>query len=131
MIEVFAGCDKKIFPDGIIVYHITASSRPVVNAWYQDVVTTFQQAIDQNKPAHLCYDIREISFFTPYVMKRAGDLGKVPLPPDWRVATVVKSAFARQIIDTIKTISLLSKDMYERSHVFDDYEEALTWLRRP
>jgi hypothetical protein len=121
---------KKILPDGIIIYHIPTASRPVTNAWYQDVAGVFAHAIQHNQPARLLYDVRKVGMFSPHVIKRAGDLGKLDLPDDWRVATVVNSGFVKQLVETIKTISLLSADYYSRSRVFNDMEAALEWLRR-
>jgi hypothetical protein len=131
MQAVTPGFEKKTLPDGVIIYHFESASRPVANAWYQDVAGVFAHAVQHNTPARLLYDVRQIGMFSPHVMKRAGDLGKLPLPDDWRVATVVQSGFVKQLVETIKTFSLLSADQYERSRVFNDLDAALAWLRSP
>lgn len=130
MIGVAKGYEKEVLPDGVVIYRIHGTDKITAETWFHDVTAVFAEAIRQGQPARLMYDVREVGFFTPHVMKRAGQLAQVPLPADWRVATLVKNAFVRQLVSTIKTISLLSQEMYERSHVFSDEAEALAWLRK-
>jgi len=60
------GYDKQVYEDGIVAYRIRSTARPNVDAWYQDVAAVFAQALEQNKPVRLMYDLRRIDLVTPY-----------------------------------------------------------------
>ena len=93
-----------------------------------DVAGEFAKAVESGSNTRFVYDIRQASLLNPYVMKRAGDLAKLPLPDDWKVATLVGSNFVKQFINTIRAFSLTSQAMFERSQIFTDEDGALTWL---
>jgi hypothetical protein len=123
------GYDKEELEGGITVFKLHNISQETIEAWYQDVAAAFAQAIAEDRPARLLYDVQELAFPTPHLLQRAQDLADLPLPKDWRVATLTANEFARQIIHFIRSISLLAPEMYARSRVFSQKEEALDWLR--
>lgn len=124
------GYDKQVYEDGIVAYRIRSTARPNVDAWYQDVAAVFAQALEQNKPVRLMYDLHRIDLVTPYSVQRAEALEKLPVPDDWRVATLVGNAFIANMVSYVKSVSRLPT-MHDRSRVFSDETEALAWLRTP
>lgn len=123
------GYKKEVCDDGVVIYRILSTTRSTVDSWYQDVAGEFAVAFKEGKPTRFVYDMRQVSMTNSYVMKRASDLAKLPLPTDWKVATLVGSTFIKHFINSIRTISLTSQAMYERSQIFTAEAEALAWLR--
>ncbi len=125
------GYDKEIRDDGIIIFRIRSTQRPVVDRWYQDVAGEFARALNEGRATRFIYDARRVNLANPYILKRASDLANLPLPPDWRVATLVSSGFLKHFVHTIRVVSLTSQEMFERSQIFTDEDEAVRWLSRP
>ncbi len=123
------GYEKEICADGVIVYHLHSKSESAFQDWFEDVAAVFAKAREEGKAIRLLYDVREIDAISPMQMHRAQQLAELPLPDDWRVATLTGSSFATNMINLIRSISLLAPGMYERSRVFSDEGEALAWLR--
>ena len=119
----------KVSDGNIIIYRLYNTRQECVDAWFEDVSGVFRQAHDEGQPIYLLYDVRAITIPTPYGIRRAQELSDVPLPPMWRVATVVGSDFATSIVNLIRSVSLLSLELYARSRVFASEEDALAWLR--
>jgi hypothetical protein len=113
----------------IVIYRLYSTRQEYVDAWFKDVAGVFRQAHDEGQPVYLLYDVRAITIPSPYGIRRAQELSDIPLPPRWRVATVVGSDFATSIVNLIRSVSLLSLELYERSRVFASEEDALAWLR--
>ncbi len=123
------GYIKEILEDGIIIYRIESASRECMEEWFEDVSHAFAEAKAVQTPIRLMYDIRAVNSPTTHAMKRAHDLAKLPLPDEWRVATVCSNPFAVNFINFVRTSSLLTLDTFNRSRVFNNEEEALKWLR--
>jgi hypothetical protein len=66
---------------------------------------------------------------TSYGVQKAEDLAKLPLPDDWRVATLAGNAFIANMVGYVRLVSL-PPEMHNRSRVFSDEAEALDWLRQ-
>lgn len=122
------GFEKEVREDGIIIWRIHSTQRTIVDAWYADVAGEFAAAFAASKRTRFMYDVRQVSLANPYIMKRASDLAKLPLPVDWKVVTLVNSAFVKTFVSTIRAVSLTSQAMYERSQIFSNEAEALAWL---
>lgn len=120
--------DKEILEGGITVYRAKSSSREVVDAWYDDVAVVFRQSLEQSRPARLMYDVRNIGLVTPYAIQRSEALERLAVTDDWRVATLVGTAFLANMVNYVISVSLLP-EMRARSRVFSDEAEALAWLR--
>lgn len=123
------GYEKEVLADGVIIYRLHSKSEATFAAWFEDVKAVFARARESGTAARLLYDVREIDAISPRQMRMAQQLADLPLPADWRVATLTGSSFATNMINLIRSISLLSPGMYERSRVFSTEDEALTWLR--
>ncbi|MFP4345987.1 MAG: hypothetical protein ACLFU8_14925 [Anaerolineales bacterium] len=113
----------------IIIYRLCNTRQECIDAWFEDVSGVFRQAHDEDRPVYLLYDVQTITIPTSYGIRRAQELSDLPLPPKWRVATVVGSDFATSIVNLIRSVSLLSLELYARSRVFASEEDALAWLR--
>jgi hypothetical protein len=122
--------DKETLPDGIVVFVVKSTSREHMDAWYQDVAAVFAQARANNTPVRMLYDVRKIDLITPYSVQKAEDLNKLPVPNDWRVATLVKSSFLANMVNYVRLVSL-QPGVREQSRIFSDEAEALAWLRQP
>lgn len=120
---------KEEMGSDIIIYRLCNTHQECVDGWFEDVSSVFKQAHDEGHPVYLLYDVSAITIPTPYGIRRAQELSNLPLPPKWRVATVVGSDFATSIVNLIRSVSLLSLELYERSRVFASEEDALAWLR--
>jgi len=119
---------KEILEGGITVYRAKSSDRDVVDAWYDDVAEVFRQSLEQGRPARLMYDVRHIGLVTPYAIQRSEDLERLAVTKDWRVATLVGTAFLANMVNYVISVSLLP-EMRAKSRVFSDEAEALAWLR--
>jgi len=124
------GYDKDVYEEGIVVFRVWSTTRASIDEWYQDVAGVFAQALAQGKPVRVMYDLRRIDLVTPYSVQRAEALEQLPIPDDWRVATLVGNAFIANMVSYVKSVSSLPA-MRDRSHVFSDEAEALAWLRSP
>jgi len=120
--------EKEILEDGLVVFRITSTSREHIDVWFQDIASVFAKARADKAAARILYDIRNIEMVTPYSVQKAEDLIKLPLPDDWRVATLVKNAFIANMVNYVKLVSL-QPGIRDRSRVFSDEVEALAWLR--
>jgi hypothetical protein len=74
------------------------------------------------------YDVRNIGLVTPHAIQRAEELEKLAVTDDWRVATLVGTAFLANMVNYVISVSLLP-EMRTKSRVFSDEAEALAWLR--
>ena len=117
--------DKEVLEGDIMVYRLKKTSRECMDLWFEDVSGVFAASLAQNKPVRLLYDVRSLSVPTPYSLERAQALADLPLPDDWRVATVTGTGFATGLINLIRSASLLSHEMYERSRVFSNEQDAI------
>ena len=120
--------EKEILEGGITIYRSTSSDHEVVDAWFDDVATVFAQSFEQGRPVRLVYDLRHIGLITPYAIQRGEELERVAVTDDWRVATLVGTAFLANMVNYVSSVSLLP-DMRSKSRVFSDEAEALAWLR--
>lgn len=120
--------EKEILEDSLIIFRIKSTGREHIDAWFQDVASVFAQARANKTPAHILYDIRNIDMVTPYGVQKAEDLIKLPLPNNWRVATLVRDAFIANMVNYVRRVSL-QPGVRDRSKVFSDEAEALAWLR--
>jgi hypothetical protein len=120
--------EKEILEDGITIYRSQASDRDVVDAWYDDVAVVFAQSLEQGRPVRLIYDVRNVGLITPYAIQRAEELERLAVTDDWRVATLVGTAFLANMVNYVISVSLLP-EMRSKSRVFSDEAEALAWLR--
>jgi hypothetical protein len=121
------GYTKEILEDNVVAFRATYVSRECVDAWVQDVAAVFADALKQGTRARLLYDLRKVNIVTPYSLQRAVELEKLPLPPDWRVATLVVNPFIASVVNYAISISV-TPTMREHSHVFANEAEALDWL---
>jgi SpoIIAA-like len=122
------GFEKQVLEDGIIIYRAHSADREVVDAWYDDVGSVFSQSFEQGRPVRLVYDVRNIGLVTPHAIQRAEELEKLAVTDDWRVATLVGTAFLANMVNYVISVSLLP-EMRSKSRVFSDEAEALAWLR--
>ena len=122
------GFEKQVLEDGITIYRAQSSDREVVDAWYDDIAVVFSQSFEQGRPVRLVYDVRNIGLVTPYAIQRAEELEKLAVTDDWRVATLVGTAFLANMVNYVISVSLLP-EMRTKSRVFSDEAEALAWLR--
>jgi hypothetical protein len=122
--------DKEIRYDGVVVYKFKSTTHACMDMWFDDVAAVFAEAIKSQASVRLMYDVRGIRSPSPYALQRAQDLSKLPLPDDWRVATLTKNAFATNIINFIRKMSL-SSDTANQSRIFSSEVEALVWLLEP
>ncbi len=122
------GFDKEILEGGITIYRSKSSDRDVVDAWYDDVAVVFRQSLEQGRPVRLMYDVRHIGLVTPYAIQRSEELERLAVTDDWRVATLVGTAFLANMVNYVISVSLMP-EMRARSRVFSDEAEALAWLR--
>jgi len=122
------GFDKEILEDDITIYRCRSSDREFVEAWYDDVAAVFAQSLEQGRPVRLMYDLRNVGLVTPYAIQRSEELERLAVTDDWRVATLVGTAFLANMVNYVISVSLMP-DMRARSHVFSDEAEALAWLR--
>jgi hypothetical protein len=99
-----------------------------VDAWIADVATVFAQSLEQGRPVRLMYDVRSIGLVTPYAIQRAEELERLAVTDDWRVATLVGTAFLANMVNYVISVSLMP-EMRSKSRVFSDEAEALAWLR--
>jgi hypothetical protein len=120
--------EKEILEGGITVYRSKSSDREVVDAWIADVATVFAQSFEQGRPVRLMYDVRNVGLVTPYAIQRAEELERVAVTDDWRVATLVGTAFLANMVNYVISVSLMP-DMRAKSRVFSNEAEALAWLR--
>jgi hypothetical protein len=120
--------DKEILEGGITIYRSKSSDHEVVDAWIADVATVFAQSLEQGRPVRLMYDVRSIGLVTPYAIQRAEELERLAVTDDWRVATLVGTAFLANMVNYVISVSLMP-DMRTKSRVFSDEAEALAWLR--
>jgi hypothetical protein len=120
--------DKEILEGGITIYRSKSSDHEVVDAWFDDVATVFAQSLEQGLPVRLMYDVRNIGLVTPYAIQRAEELERLAVTDDWRVATLVGTAFLANMVNYVISVSLMP-DMRTKSRVFSDEAEALAWLR--
>ena len=120
--------EKEILEGGITIYRSKSSDREVVDAWIADVATVFAQSLEQGRPVRLMYDVRNVGLVTPYAIQRAEELERVAVTDDWRVATLVGTAFLANMVNYVISVSLMP-DMRAKSRVFSDEAEALAWLR--
>ena len=123
--------DKELLEGGIVVYRLRKTSRECMDLWFEDVSNVFESSLAQDNSVRLLYDVRALTVPTPYSLERAQALADLPLPEDWRVATVTGTGFATGLINLIRSASLLSHEMYERSRVFSAERDAIAWLREP
>ncbi len=121
--------ERGVLDGGIIVYRLKKTTRECMDGWFEDVAAVFSTARERDASVRLLYDVRSLDVPTPYSLDRAQALSKLPLPADWRVATVTGTGFATGLINLIRSASLLSHEMYERSRVFSSEREAVVWLR--
>ena len=124
------GYTKDVYDDGIVVYRVRSTMRSCIDEWYQDVAAEFARALEQGRPVRVMYDVRHIDLVTPYGVQRAEALEKLPVPDDWRVATLVGNAFIANMVSYVKSVSLLPS-MHDKSRLFSDEAQALAWLREP
>ena len=124
------GYDKEVLDDGIVIYRLIKSDHASVDAFFQDVAGLFARALETGENPRIMYDVRGLTFPSRHMLQRAEALNTLPAPDTWRVATLTGSQFATDIINLIRSISLLSADQYARSRVFSDEEMALAWLRQ-
>ena len=124
------GYEKQVHDDGIVVFRVRSTTHTSIDAWYQDVASAFAQALAQGKPVRVMYDLRHLDMVTPYSVQRAEALEKLPVPDDWRVATLVGNAFIANMVSYVKSVSL-QPALRDKSRVFSEEAEALTWLRSP
>jgi hypothetical protein len=122
------GFEKQVLEDRITIYRSQSSDREVVDAWYDDVAVVFSQSLKQGWPVRLMYDVRNIGLVTPYAIQRAEELERLAVTDDWRVATLVGTAFLANMVNYVISVSLLP-EMRSKSRVFSDEAEALAWLR--
>ena len=122
------GYDREVLEDNVVVFRARSATRQAVDKWYEDVAMVFAQALAQGTQARLMYDLRNIDMVTPYGLQRAEELDKLPLPEDWRVATLVSNVFVANVANYVISVSMLPA-MRNKSRVFADEAEALTWLR--
>jgi len=122
------GFEKQVLEGGITIYRAQSSDREVVDAWYDDVAVVFSQSFEQGRPVRLVYDVRNIGLVTPHAIQRAEELEKLAVTDDWRVATLVGTAFLANMVNYVISVSLLP-EMRSKSRVFSDEAEALAWLR--
>jgi hypothetical protein len=122
------GFDKEILEGSITIYRSKSSDREVVDAWIADVAKVFAESLEQGRPVRLMYDVRSVGLVTPYAIQRAEELERVAVTDDWRVATLVGTAFLANMVNYVISVSLLP-DMRAKSRVFSDEAEALAWLR--
>jgi hypothetical protein len=123
------GYDKEILSDGIVVYRLRQTSPDCVDAWFADVAEVFARALETGEAPRLLYDVRTLTFPSRHLLQRAEALNKLPAPDTWRVATLAGSQFATELINLVRSVSLLSASQYARSRVFSDEATALAWLR--
>jgi hypothetical protein len=122
------GFEKQVLEDGITIYRAQSSDREVVDAWYDDIAGVFSQSFEQGRPVRFVYDVRNIGLVTPHAIQRAEELEKLAVTDDWRVATLVGTAFLANMVNYVISVSLLP-EMRSKSRVFSDEAEALAWLR--
>jgi hypothetical protein len=122
------GFDKEILEGSITIYRSKSSDREVVDAWFDDVATVFSQSLEQGRPVRLMYDLRNIGLVTPYAIQRSEELERLAVTDDWRVATLVGTAFLANMVNYVISVSLMP-EMRSKSRVFSDEAEALAWLR--
>ncbi len=122
------GFDKEVLEGGITIYRSRSSDREVVDAWYDDVALVFKQSLEQGQPVRLMYDVRNIGLVTPYAIQRSEELERLAVTDNWRVATLVGTAFLANMVNYVISVSLLP-EMRSKSRVFSDEAEALAWLR--
>ena len=120
--------EKQVLEDGIVVFRVKSTIREHIDAWYQDVASVFAKSRAEQAASRILYDIRNIDAITPYGVQKAEDLSKLPLPNEWRVATLVKNAFIANMVNYVRLVSL-QPGMRDRSRLFSDEAEALAWLR--
>ena len=122
------GFDKEILEGNITIYRSKSSDREVVDTWFDDVATVFAQSLEQGRPVRLMYDLRNIGLVTPYAIQRSEELERLAVTDDWRVATLVGTAFLANMVNYVISVSLMP-EMRSKSRVFSDEAEALAWLR--
>ena len=122
------GFEKEILEDGIVIYRAKSSDRAVIDAWHNDVAAVLAQSFELGRPVRLMYDVRNIGLVTPYAIQRSEELERLAVSDDWRVATLVGTAFLANMVNYVISASLVS-DMRSRSRVFSDEAKALAWLR--
>jgi len=122
------GFDKEILEGNITIYRSKSSDRQVVDTWFDDVATVFAQSLEQGRPVRLMYDLRNIGLVTPYAIQRSEELERLAVTDDWRVATLVGTAFLANMVNYVISVSLMP-EMRSKSRVFSDEAEALAWLR--
>jgi hypothetical protein len=122
------GFDKEILEGSITIYRSKSSDREVVDTWFDDVATVFAQSLEQGRPVRLMYDLRNIGLVTPYAIQRSEELERLAVTDDWRVATLVGTAFLANMVNYVISVSLMP-EMRSKSRVFSDEAEALAWLR--
>lgn len=122
--------DKEVRSEGIVVFKFKSTSPPCIDTWFEDVAAVFAQALEDQTRVRLMYDVRGLRSPSPYALQRAQDLSKLPLPDDWRVATLTQNAFATNIINFIRKVSL-SSDMVTQSRIFANEAQAVAWLLAP
>jgi hypothetical protein len=120
--------EKEILEGGITIYRSTSSDHEVVDAWIADVGKVFAESLEQGRPVRLMYDVRSVGLVTPYAIQRAGELERLAVTDDWRVATLVGTAFLANMVNYVISVSLMP-DIRAKSRVFSDEAEALVWLR--
>ncbi len=123
------GYVKEILKDQIVVLRITSSAREVVDACYEVAASALAEARQQHTCARLLYDVRKLDAVTPYGLRRAEDLGWLPLPDQWRVSALVSSPMVATLYNYLKAASL-QPAVRDNSRLFTDEDEALAWLRQ-
>jgi len=123
------GYEKEVLADKIVIFRFKSTSRETVDTWFGDVVSEFAKALEEGRRTRVMYDLRVVGMLTPYTLQRAQALERgVPVPDDWRVATLVPSEFVANLVNYVISISQMS-GMQSKSRVFSNEDEALAWLR--
>jgi hypothetical protein len=98
-----------------------------VDQWFEKVAAVFAQALEQGTRARLMYDLRKLDVITPYGLQRVEELERLPLPDDWRVATLVTNPFIASVANYVISVARLPA-VRNHSRVFTDEAAALAWL---
>jgi hypothetical protein len=122
------GYIKEILDGNVVVFRAMLATREFVDEWFQDVAAVFAQALEQGTRARLMYDLRNLDIITPYSLQRVEELERVPLPDDWRVATLLTNPFLASVVNYLISVARLPA-MRHHSRVFTDEAQALAWLR--
>lgn len=126
--EIVPGLSRESLRNGcILVLHFTASSRTVVDAWYQTMRDTYENC-QPDQPFLCLQDMTHPNIeITSYARVRSVEMAKLNPEIKGRIAVVMSKSLATHLMRGFLNLLNSNSDSRER-RIFLSHDEALAWL---